>query len=138
MSSNTNKTTESDASVDAFLDTLDAGKRQDALALIALMAQITGEPARLWGASIIGFGSYHYRYDSGREGDTFRVGFSPRKQQLVLYIYGATEDYQPLLDTLGKAKTGKSCLYIKRLSDVNQDTLAELIRQSVARIPALD
>jgi hypothetical protein len=128
-------TAETDARVDAYLATLDDLKRQDAVALIELMGAISGEPARMWGGSMIGFGNYHYRYESGHEGDTFLVGFAPRKANLVLYIYGALEDYQALLARLGKHKAGKSCLYIKRLSDVDLDALTTLIRDSVERIP---
>jgi hypothetical protein len=85
----------------------------------------------MWGDSIVGFGSYHYRYASGREGDWFVTGFSPRKQNLTLYIMAGFDNYDHLLQNLGKHKTGKSCLYIKRLEDVDLDTLRELVSQSV-------
>ncbi len=85
----------------------------------------------MWGTSIVGFGTYHYKYASGREGDWMLTGFSPRKQALTLYIMAGFEKYQELMDQLGTFKTGKSCLYVKRLSDINLDVLEELVRESV-------
>jgi hypothetical protein len=107
-------------------------RREDAHRLCALMQEITGEPPAMWGTSIIGFGSYHYRYASGREGDSALAGFSPRSQSLAIYLVGEFEDrHQSVLARLGPHKTGKGCLYLKRLDDVNQDALRELIERSV-------
>ena len=129
----TNKTQETDASVDAFLaGVADEGQRRDADTLIALMQRLSGYPPRLWGPSIIGFGSYHYKYDSGREGDSLRIGFSPRKGQTVLYIVDGFPRHADIMARLGKHKTGKSCLYIKRLSDVDGTVLEELCKASLA------
>lgn len=126
------KTRETDADVDAFVDGIeDDTKRADARTLVAMMAEITGQPPRMWGASMVGFGRYHYRYASGREGEWFRVGFAPRKREMTLYIMAGFADYEALLGRLGKHKTGKSCLYVKRLSDVDLDTLRALIEASV-------
>ena len=97
-----------------------------------MMRRITGEEPRLWGPSIIGFGEYHYKYESGREGDFMRVGFSPRKANLVLYIMPGFARHDALLDRLGKHKTGKSCLYINKLDDVDRDVLETLIAESWA------
>lgn len=120
-----------DADVKAFLEAVeDERKRQDAYTVLQLMGDITDEKPVMWGSSIVGFGHHHYKYESGREGDTFLVGFSPRKQNLTLYIGGGFDQYQPLMDTLGKYKTGKGCLYIKKLDDVDQETLKTLIKQS--------
>lgn len=128
-----NKTKESAASVDAFIaGVADPKQRADAEQIRALMERLSGEPAKMWGPSIIGFGSYHYRYDSGREGDMCRIGFSPRKGQTVLYLIDGFEGQPELIARLGKHKTGKSCLYIKRLSDVDGDVLEELCRRSLA------
>jgi hypothetical protein len=132
-----NKTKPTAISVEAFLDSVpDAGKRADALVLIDMMQRATGEKPVMWGPSIIGFGSYHYRYDSGRDGDSPVVGFSPRKAALVLYIVTGFTGAEPLLAKLGKHTTGKSCLYIKRLADVDQRVLRRLVDQSVAAVRA--
>ena len=96
-----------------------------------MMKEMTGETPKMWGKSIVGFGSYHYKYDSGREGDWFLTGFSPRKQNLSLYIMAGFGQYDDLLANLGKHKTGKSCLYIKKLEDINRDILKEMITGSV-------
>ena len=129
------KTKPTDASVDAFIDAIpDERKREDARAVAALMAEVTGTPAKMWGSSIVGFGSYHYRYASGREGDFMETGFSPRKQALTLYIMAGFSAYPDLLARLGKHSTGKSCLYIKRLADVDLAVLRELVERSVAFI----
>jgi len=125
------KTTPNDASVEAFLDGVaDERKRQDSYAILAMMQEVTGVKARMWGDSIVGFGSYHYKYASGREADWPLVGFSPRKQNLTLYIMSGFEQYDELLGRLGKYSTGKACLYIKRLQDVDLAMLRELVRQS--------
>ncbi len=95
------------------------------------MKEITGEEPTLWGDSIVGFGRYHYTYESGREGDWFLTGFSPRKQNLTLYIMAGFDDYDDLMNKLGKYKTGKSCLYVKKLQDIDLPILKQLIKQSV-------
>jgi hypothetical protein len=121
--------------VQAFLDGIeDEKKRQDSYALLALMREVTGEEPVMWGDSIVGFGRYHYRYASGREGDWFLAGFSPRKQNLTLYIMAGFDEYDDLLEDLGKFKTGKACLYIKRMEDVDTGVLKELVRQSVQHV----
>lgn len=127
------KTKQREADVRAFLQTIeDEKKRQDAFALLELMEEATGQPPKMWGESIIGFGSYHYKYASGREGDWFPAGFSPRKQNLTLYFAYGFEPHQDLMARLGKHKTGKACLYIKKLADVDLDTLRELVREVCA------
>ena len=106
-------------------------QREDARRLCALMAEVTGEPPVMWGTSIIGFGTYHYRYPSGREGDSALVSFSPRSQHLAIYLIGDfAHRHQSVLARLGPHKTGKGCLYIKRLDQVDQDALRELIDRS--------
>jgi hypothetical protein len=126
------KTRPTGESVEAFLNRVeDEKKRQDSFAILQLMQEVTGQEAKMWGDSIVGFGSYHFKYASGRESDWPLTGFSPRKQNLTLYIMSGFEAYESLLENLGKFKTGKSCLYIKKLNDVDLDTLRELIRQSV-------
>jgi hypothetical protein len=129
------KTRVNDASVADFLNGVgDDQKRADCFELVDLMKDVTGEEPKMWGPSIVGFGSYHYRYDSGREGDWMQVGFSPRKQALTLYIMSGFSRYEELLKRLGKHKTGKACLYVKRLSDVDRDVLRDLIAQSVEHV----
>lgn len=107
-------------------------RREDARTVCAMMERITGEPPRMWGPSIIGFGSYHYRYDSGHEGEMCRLGFSPRKAQLVLYILTEDPRQAEQLARLGKHKTGKSCLYINKLADVDMGVLEEMTRGALA------
>ena len=122
------KTKPNRADVGKFIDSIaDAGKRRDSRALLAMMQEITGAKPRMWGASIVGFGTYHYRYASGREGDWFVTGFSPRKQALTVYLMCDVSTQQPLLDKLGKYKIGKSCLYIKKLADIDEAVLRQLI-----------
>ena len=122
-----NKTQVTDASVDIFLAGVEpAQRRDDALAVCELLTRVSGEPARMWGPAIVGFGQYHYRYDSGREGDMCRIGFSPRKAQTVLYIPGGFPRYEELLAKLGKHSTGAGCLYIKKLADVDTAVLETL------------
>lgn len=118
--------------VDAFLDGIaDERRRADARLLAGLMAEVTGETAVLWGSSIVGFGSRHYKYESGREGDTVAVGFAPRRGQSVLYLTGSLEhDYADLLAALGPHTTGKSCLYLKRADRVDAGVLREIIARS--------
>ena len=131
------KTRPTDDDVAAFINNIaDEQKRQDSQAILALMQDVTGAEPQMWGDSIVGFGSYHYKYASGREGDWFLTGFAPRKQNLTLYIMAGFEQYDTLLARLGKHKTGKSCLYLKRLADVDPNTLRELVRQSVAHMMA--
>lgn len=128
-----NKTKPTDASVVAFIDAVEpAQRRVDAKTLCALMARLSGEPPVVWGPSIIGFGTCHYRYDSGREGDMPRIGFSPRKASLVLYVVSDFPRYDALMARLGKYTTSKSCLYIKTLADVDMGVLEELISASLA------
>ena len=120
------KTQPTDASVDAFLHTIeDERKRRDSFTLLQLMQDITGEAPQMWGDSIIGFGRYRYRYASGREAEWFLTGFSPRKRNLTLYIMSGFDEYDALLDKLGKHKTGKSCLYVNKLDDVDLGVLRE-------------
>lgn len=127
-----NKTKPTDQSVIAFLEKVeDETRRQDCFTLVELMKEATGEEARMWGDTIIGFGSYHYKYESGREGDFLVVGFSPRKQNLTLYIMGGFDLYETLLKKLGKHKTGKSCLYVNKLADVDPQVLRQLVTESV-------
>jgi hypothetical protein len=123
------KTKQNNASVTTFLDGItDAQKRQDAYAILELMEKVTGMEARMWGDSIVGFGNVQYKYASGHEGDTCLVGFSPRKQNLTLYTMTGFGGSEKLLKRLGKHKTGKGCLYINRLTDIDLGVLEELIR----------
>ena len=126
------KTKRNDGDVRGYLESVaNKRRREDALVMLELMREITGEPPEMWGSSIVGFGSYHYRYASGREGDWPIVGFAPRKQSLTLYIMPGFDRYEDLMAKLGKYKTGKSCLYINKLDDVNLETLKALIAESV-------
>ncbi|HAH47743.1 DUF1801 domain-containing protein [uncultured Gimesia sp.] len=124
------KTQKNDASVDQFLTGIkDEQQRADCLALLELMQGLTGEPAVMWGTTKVGFGSFHYRGKTS-EGDWFHVGFSPRKQDLVLYLHCELEKQAALLEKLKKHKIGKSCLYIKKLKDVHLPTLKKLITKA--------
>jgi len=126
------KTKQTAASAAAFLANIaDDSRRKDCRVLARMMSRITGEKPKMWGASIVDFGSYHYRYASGREGDWPLVGFAPRKQDLTLYIMAGFTRFEALLGKLGKFKTGKACLYVKRLSDVDLTVLEKLIEASV-------
>jgi hypothetical protein len=126
------KTKLNDASVTDFLNSVDdEQKRKDSFEIMKMMNQVTKAEPKMWGTSIVGFGSYHYKGASGREGDWMLIGFSPRKQNLTLYIMPGFERYPELMKKLGKHTTGKSCLYIKRLSDVDTDVLKELMAESV-------
>ncbi|MCE7995289.1 MAG: DUF1801 domain-containing protein [Roseivirga sp.] len=128
-----NKTTENEASVDDFLNAIpDETKRADCLRIRAIMEEISGEVPKMWGTSIVGFGNYHYKYESGREGDFMKVGFSPRAQNVTLYIMPGFGRYEDLMAKLGKHKIGKSCLYVKKLADVDEGVLKELIVESYA------
>lgn len=129
------KTKQTDASVAAFVKKVpDAQKRADCAAVIELMRAATKTEPKMWGSSIIGFGSYHYKYDSGREGDMPLIGLSPRKQNLVLYIVPGFAEYRKELKKLGSHSTGKSCLYIKRLADIDVPTLKTIVTKSIAKM----
>ena len=129
------KSTANESSVTTFLDSVEnETRREDARVVCALMEKITGETPTMFGTSMIGFGSYHYKYASGREGDWFLTGLSPRKQNLVVYIMPGFSQYEDLISGLGKHKTGKSCLYLNRLVDIDLDVLSELIRLSVSHM----
>ena len=126
------KTRRNDASVTAYLKRIeDKRKRADAKKIAAMMRKATGESPRMWGSSIVGYGTYHYRYESGREGDWMITGFSARKQSLALYIMTGFRAFTALMNRLGDHKTGKSCLYIKRLDDVDTKVLQIIIERSV-------
>lgn len=131
------KTKPTDVSVSSFIAAVpDAAKRSDAKALIKLFGALTGSRPKMWGPSIVGFGSYHYRYDSGREGDSPLIGFSPRKAALVIYIVSGFEREADLMARLGTHSTGKSCLYVKRLADIDIAVLELLAARSIAHVRA--
>ena len=128
-----NKTKENEGSVEDFLSTVpDEQKRNDCNEIIKIMADVTKHPAKMWGNAIIGFDSYHYTYESGREGDMCLVGFSPRKSDISIYLSSSFEKREQLLQKLGKHKTGKACLYVGKLADVDTAVLKSLIKESVA------
>jgi len=128
------KTKKNEASVESFLNTIkDEEVRRDCFEIAQMMKKASKEEPKMWGSSIIGFGEYHYKYESGREGDTMKIGFSPRKQNLTLYILLGANPENPLLKKLGKHTTGKGCLYIKKLADVEKKVLQELINESANR-----
>jgi hypothetical protein len=130
MSKNENLTQANGTNVQQFLKTIkDETKRQDSEVIIELLTEISGHPPIMWGKSIVGFGTYHYKYTSGREGDFLRIGFSPRVQNLTIYIMPGYQDFKKLLDKLGPHSTGKSCLYIKRLSDIHIPTLKQILKK---------
>jgi hypothetical protein len=127
------KTQPTDRSVEDFLNRVpDERKREDCYTILGLMKEATGAEPKMWGDSIVGFGSHHYKYASGREGAWFLTGFSPRKRNLTLYIMSGFDEYEALLESLGKYKTGKACLYINKLQDVDVSVLQKLIEASVA------
>ncbi len=127
-----NKTQKTRASVSEFVKSIENPKmRADAKKVGSMMRRVTGKRAKMWGSSIVGYGTYHYKYDSGREGDFMLTGYSPRKQALTVYIMPGFSKFGPLMKRLGKYKTGKSCLYIKRLDDVDEKVLEQLIDRSV-------
>ena len=129
------KTKKTEAGVGDFLKGVkDEQVRRDCVEIIKMMKQATKEEPKMWGPSIIGFGSYHYKYESGREGDMMQIGFSPRKQNITLYLGLGADGENPLLEKLGKHTTGKGCLYIKKLTDVDSKVLQELINQSSKRV----
>ena len=126
-----NKTQKTGASVEEFLSSVEnRTRREDGFRVLQLMQEVTGLEPEMWGPSMVGFGDHHYRYESGREGDIFLTGFSPRKQSLSLYIMTGFDGYDGLLSRLGKHRTGASCLYINKLADVDMDVLRELVQQS--------
>ena len=129
-----NKTTETEKNVTAFINefTDSETKRKDSHELIALMKEVSGFEAKMWGPSIIGFGNYHYKYDSGHEGDAPLLGFSPRKAAISLYVFTGLKEHKHLLDGLGKFKMGKACIYINKLSDVNEEKLKTLMKQTIS------
>ncbi len=132
------KTRVNTASVEGFLNSVeDEQKRKDCFEILKLMKQVTKEEPKMWGASIIGFGSYHYKGASGREGDWMLTGFSPRKQNLTLYLTGGFDLHKDLLKKLGKYKTSVGCLYIKKLDDVDKKVLKELVTESVKTMKKL-
>jgi len=125
------KTKPNEASVDEFLAKTDDDTRKDCYTLVSLMEKVTGEKAKMWGPAIVGFGQYHYKYASGHEGDICKVGFSPRKGNLSLYVLAGAEGQSALLAELGKHKAGKGCLYIKKVSDINLDVLESMIKNTM-------
>lgn len=129
------KTKPGDDDVAAYIAAIpDEAQRQDAATLAALMQRVTGSPPTLWGGKIVGFGRYHYRGASGREGEWFVVGFAPRSRNLTLYIMDGLDGYAELLGKLGKHSTGRACLYVRRLADIDLDALTELVTRSVAAV----
>ena len=127
------KTKKNETSVEGFLNTIkDEEIRKDCFEIVQMMKKASKEEPKMWGSSIVGFGSYHYKYESGREGDSMMIGFSPRKQNITLYISGDRfEQYQGLMKKLGKHSLGKGCLYIKKLEDVDTAVLNELVTESL-------
>lgn len=129
------KTKPSDDSVRDFIAAIEnEDRRRDCQAVLEIMQEATGERPRIWGSGMVGFGSYHYKYASGREGDWFLTGFAPRKNDLTLYIMPGFDRFEALMKKLGKHKTGKSCLYIKRLSDIDPAVLKKLVADSVVHM----
>ena len=130
----TQKTKPTTLSVEDFVKAIDdPRRREDCLTLIALMKEATKCEPKMWGSSIVGFGDHHYRYESGHEGDTFILGFSPRKDALTVYMCAGIERFRQTLDQLGKHKTGKGCLYIRRLEDVDESVLATLLKKAATK-----
>ena len=131
------KTRASGASVEDFLRSVpDERRRQDAYNLMRLMQNVVGEPGRMWGSSMVGFGRYHYRYASGHEGDTFLLGFSPRKSEMSIYLSCGFEGLEPTLARLGKHRVGKGCLYVKNFDDINLGVLRQLLVDAHQRLKA--
>ena len=127
------KTTETTANVEEFINSFanTEQKRQDSYELLKIMQDITGFEPKMWGPSIIGFGSYHYKYESGHEGKAALVGFSPRKAEFSLYAFTGLKEHEHLLKNLGKFRVGKVCIYFKKLSDINQNELKKLIKETI-------
>ena len=129
------KTKINDQPVEAFLNGVaDPQEKADSFAILDLMAEITGQPPRMWGDSLVGFGKYSYHYASGHQGEWFLVGFSPRKQSMTLYIMPGFDEYEGLLADLGKHKIGKACLYVNKLADVDEDALRQLIKRAYEHV----
>ena len=127
------KTRATAASVNEFIDAIpDESRRKECRTIIQIMRAATGAAPRMWGSSVVGFGDHHYKYASGREGDWFVVGFSPRKSQLTLYLSSGTDRHRPLLRRLGPHGTGVGCLYVKRLADVDLDVLKAIVEEAVS------
>ncbi len=134
-----NKTTAGDGDVGAFVDSIEDPVRQaEARTLTSVMSEVTGQRPVMWGTAIVGFGQRHYRYESGREGDSFRVGFAPRKAQSVVYVSGDFADYADLLPRLGRHSIGKSCLYLKRVDEADPAALRELVDRSFRYVSPVD
>jgi hypothetical protein len=130
------KTQKTDASVEAFLNSVaDEGRKRDSLVVLDLMKQVSHAEPKMWGPAIVGFGQYHYKYDSGRENDWFPIGFSPRKANITLYLAGGLESQADLLAKLGRHKTGKGCLYINKIEDVNQTVLKQILERCLKNLP---
>ena len=133
-----NKTTETNISVTDFINAVkDETKRKDSFNLVALIKKQTGLEPKMWGPSIVGFGSYHYKYESGHEGDNPLIGFSPRAAAITLYLSGHFEKREELLEKLGKHKTDKACIYVKKLEDINIETLQKMITNHIKHIQKL-
>lgn len=130
-----NKTTETAGSISAFIDTVnEQQRREDCCSLVEMVKKLTGFEPRMWGPNIVGFGSYHYRYDSGREGDSPLVAFSPRASSIAVYLSGNFDHREALLEKLGKHKTNKGCIHIKALTDINIETLQKMISNHISHI----
>ena len=130
-----NKTKPTDASVEAYIAAIgDAHRRSDCEFMVGLLSNVTKQAPRMWGASIVGFGTYHYKYESGREGDMCITGFASRKASISIYLVARGADQEELLGKLGKHKMGKACLYVKRLADIDTNVLQQLIADSVAEV----
>lgn len=126
------KTKPTEKSIEQFLEKItDEQKKSDSYKIMEILSEVTAEEPVMWGDSIIGFGSYHYKYESGREGDWMLTGFSPRKQHLTVYLMTGFDNYDHLLEQLGKYKLGKSCLYFKKLEDIDVDVLRQLVKKSI-------
>ena len=129
------KTKKTDASVEEFLNSVEHDRRrEESFVILELMREATGEEPSMWGTNIVGFGSYQYKYASGREGVWFLTGFSPRKRHMTLYIMSGFDEYESILENLGKYRTGKSCLYINKLADIDLQVLGELVAKSAAHM----
>ncbi|MBS1743754.1 MAG: DUF1801 domain-containing protein [Bacteroidetes bacterium] len=138
MATAKNKTTETEQSVEQFLQTItDEVKRKDCFAIAELMKKQSGFEPKMWGAAIVGFGSYHYKYESGREGDAPLVAFSPRKAEISLYLSSGFENREALLKKFGKHKSAKACIYIKKLEDVDSEVLKKMVSLSVKHVKSL-
>jgi hypothetical protein len=128
-----NKTAPTNTDVNAFINSFadSEQKKKDSIELVKLMREVSGHDPAMWGPSIIGFGKYHYKYDSGHEGDAPLVGFSPRKAAISLYVFTGLQEHEPLLKDLGKFTMGKACIYVKKLSDIDQQQLKKLMKETI-------